>query len=74
MKITFKNKNRELDYKIIKWIEAGLDKQSYVRVDKKIKLPLNVVLVKKGTLQKVDIDNIKILCDKYRIKLNENFN
>ena len=70
-KITSKYRDEELEYAVKDWRGAGLDRPSYVRLEHKVYLAPDTEMVKLGTLQKVDIDNIKILCQKYDIKLNE---
>lgn len=72
-KITSKYRDEELEYAIRDWRGAGLDRPSYVRLEHKVYLTPDTEMIKLGTLQKVDIDNIKILCQKYDIKLNEKY-
>ena len=68
------SRDDDLEYKIIKWQDAGLDCPSCVRLGHKVYFSTLDHLVKLGRLQKIDIDNIKILCQKYDIKLNEDLN
>ena len=72
MKIT-KNISRPepWEYKIINWQEAGLDVPSCVRLKKKIKFNSFKDIVHIGKLSKLDIDNIKELCKRFKIDLTK---
>ena len=49
---------RQYDVPIENWIEAGLDKESFVRIDKKLCIPKDDFIKRIGRLDSIDIKNI----------------
>lgn len=61
LKMTSQNPrvNYSWEYSVIKWHEAGLDKQTVIRASKKLSLCDSDFVKRLGRLQAVDIVNVK---------------
>ena len=61
LKMTSQNPrvNYSGEYRVIKWHEAGLDKQTVIRASKKLSLCDSDFVKRLGRLQAVDIVNVK---------------
>ena len=73
LKITSQeHQEREYDIKIENWREAGLEKESYVRIDKKIEIPKKDFIKRIGKLDSIDIKNITSEYNKMLKELKNN--
>ena len=55
LKITSAGKRDDDDYEIQKWQEAGLDRKSYIRINKRVRMEIEHFRRKIGRLQDIDI-------------------
>lgn len=58
----------DLEYEIIEWRKAGLDRPTVVRIGKVQDISNSPFIIKLGRLEKIDIDNIKNIMDQNNIK------
>ena len=63
---------RKYDVGIEYWKEAGLQKESYVRIDKKLEIPKEDLIQRIGKLDSVDIKNITFAINKMLKELKNN--
>lgn len=72
LKITSqKHSERKYDIKIENWKEAGLEKESYVRIDKKLYIPKEDFIKRIGMLDSIDVKNITFEINKMLKEINK---
>ena len=73
LKITSqKHLERKYDISIEYWKEAGLEKESYVSIDKKLEIPKKDFIKRIGKLDSIDIKNIAFEFNKMLKEINNN--